>query len=125
MIKFRNIMASLLCFMMVSACSIFGSNSPQEYAGINSIKVEWQQGDDGKWSPTIIELLNGKEQSRVELAFEMPDGTVVNYTAGDVKAFTGQEIRGMVEKAWADKIAATLPSMVDAAIVALKKGPVP
>lgn len=115
-------MVAMLCLTMVSACSLLGGNGPQEYAGINSIKVEWKQGDDGTWSPTVIHLINGKEQGIVELAFEMPDGTVVNYSAGDVKAFTGQEIRAMVEKAWAEQIGAIVPKGIEAAVDALKKG---
>lgn len=112
--------------MMVSACGAFGANgigTPQGYAGINSIKVEWAQGDDGSWSPKLVHIMNGKEQSMVDLKFEMPDGTLVNYSAGDVKAFTGQEIRGMVEQVWAEKIGTIMPGMIEAAVEAIKKGP--
>ena len=123
MIKFSRILIPLCCVMMVSACSIFGGNGPQEYAGINEIKVEWAQGGDGSWAPKNVAIINGKEQSRVDLIFEMPDGTIVNYNAGDVKAFTGQEIRGMVEKAWAEQIGTIIPEMIDTAIAAIKKGP--
>lgn len=126
MVKFRSILLSVICMVMVSACGALGPNgfgTPQGYAGINSIKVSWAQGDDGRWSPETVHIMNGKEQSMVDLKFEMPDGTIVNYKAGDVKAFEGQEIRGMVDKAFSDQMGNIMPDIVDAVITAIKKGP--
>lgn len=107
--------------LLLGGCSVF--DSKQEYAGVTSWDFNYCKVDidDATEDQKIcgVEVLDGKERGSVQLDFVLPDGTIMNYLANDEAAFEGQRIRAEVEKAFADAIANTLPSMVDAAIKAL------
>ncbi len=112
----------VLCCALLVACGALPGN-PQGYAGINYIKVAWADPGGGDPHPKYVKVVNGKEQSAVDLKFQMPDGTILNYAANDVKAFAGQDIRGRVEQAVAEQLGVVSPGVIDAIMAAVGVDP--
>lgn len=75
----------------LSGCAGF-----QDRAGITHVAADWNQ-ESGKLES--LTWTDGKEKQNVTLGVTFPDGAGVTYSARDVRAFEGQEIRGRVAEA--------------------------
>ncbi len=100
----------------LTACAGAVPGNPQGYAGINRGVVELEQG-----VPTRVEVIGGKEQGRVALEGETPDGLRFRYEASDVRAFDGQRARAAVEEAVSEDAKEAFPGIVDAILDSLIK----
>lgn len=76
--------------------------SPQNYAGMTAGRIIYPGVDGGP--PVVAEWLSGKEAERATLSFATPDGNVVTYSAGGLKAFEGQLARAQVERDLAEQL---------------------
>jgi len=109
----------ILAIVSLSACGAVPWNK-QNYAGINEVSFSWCKANEGKtYVPCNVKIINGKENGAIEFSFEMPDGTILNFAADDVKAFPGQDIRAKVEIAVANQLGDVAPGVVDAIVKAI------
>jgi hypothetical protein len=69
--------------------------SPPNYAGITAGRIIYPGRDGG--APVVAEWLSGKEAESATLSFATPDGNVITYSAGGLRAFEGQLARAQVE----------------------------
>jgi len=70
--------------------------SPPNYAGITAGRIVYP-GKDGA-SPVVAEWLSGKEAENAAITFATPDGNIITYSAGGLRAFEGQLARAQVER---------------------------
>jgi hypothetical protein len=76
--------------------------SPPNYAGMTAGRIVYPGRDGG--DPVVAEWLSGKEAERARITFATPDGNVITYDAGGLRAFEGQIARAQVEKALAAEL---------------------
>jgi hypothetical protein len=119
-------MAALAAGLALTACSTFGPTgqqslemadrgsgaeasyspfnwSPPNYAGLTAGRIVYPGRDGGP--PVVAEWLSGKEAEEAEISFATPDGKVITYKAGGLKAFEGQLARAQVESDLAAQLA--------------------
>lgn len=70
--------------------------SPPNYAGMTAGRIVYPGPDGG--APVVAEWLSGKEAESATITFATPDGNVVTYSAGGLRAFEGQLARAEVER---------------------------
>jgi len=70
--------------------------SPPNYAGITAGRIIYP-GKDGA-PPVVAEWLSGKEAEEAAISFATPDGNIITYSAGGLRAFEGQLARAQVER---------------------------
>lgn len=70
--------------------------SPPNYAGITAGRIIYP-GKDGA-PPVVAEWLSGKEAEAAAISFATPDGNIITYNAGGLRAFEGQLARAQVER---------------------------
>jgi len=117
--KHIKILICILSIISLSACGAVPWNK-QNYAGINEVNFSWCKANEGKtYMPCNVKIINGKENGAIEFSFEMPDGTILNFAADDVKAFPGQDIRAKVEIAVVNQLGDVAPGLVDAIVKAI------
>jgi len=104
--------------LMLAGCSVGGH---QEFAGINKVSFDWCKVD-GQMLPCEVRIIDGKEQGAIDFSFQMPDGTILNFAADNVKAFRGQELRAAVDKALIEAYGEALPSVAESIVKALSGG---
>lgn len=75
--------------------------SPPNYAGLTAGRIVYPT-DGGE--PIVAEFISGKEAENANVAFQTPDGNVVSYAVGGLKAFEGQLARAQVEQALAAEL---------------------
>src|SRR3546814_11807642 len=56
-------------------------------------------------APVVAEWLSGKEAETATVTFATPDGNVITYSAGGLRAFEGQLARAEVERQLAGQLA--------------------
>lgn len=118
--KYTKILVCILTTIVLSGCAGAVPWNKQNYAGINEVSFSWCKANDGKtYMPCNVKITNGKENGGIKFSFEMPDGTILNFSADDVRAFEGQSIRANVEKAIAEQLGDVAPGVVDAIIKAV------
>jgi len=90
--------------------------SPQNYAGLTAGRIIYPgaAGDP----PVVAEWLSGKEAESATLSFATPDGNVITYSAGGLRAFEGQLARAQVER----DLAAQLAGLWEAVAPEIKAG---
>ena len=121
-----SLMVSLVAGLALAACSTFGPTgqqslemaergsgaeasyspfnwSPPNYAGLTAGRIVYPGRDGGP--PVVAEWLSGKEAEDAEISFATPDGKVITYKAGGLKAFEGQLARAQVESDLAAQLA--------------------
>jgi len=109
----------IIALLFISACGSVPWNK-QQYAGLNSVHFSWCKAEEGStYLPCKVRIIDGKEQGSIDFKFQMPDGTILNFTADNVKAFEGQALRAEVEKAVAEQIGEVSPGLVDAILSAV------
>jgi|GEM_PF-5784963 len=93
----------------------------QTSAGVTDFSLETGITADGNPYVSSVRLLDGKEKNRVVAEIELPNGLKARYAAEGVKAFPGQQIQGVVQKAFVDAgiqqteaIKELIPKVVDA-----------
>ena len=69
--------------------------SPPNYAGMTAGRIIYPGKDGG--DPVVAEWLSGKEAESATISFATPDGNVITYSAGGLRAFEGQLARAQVE----------------------------
>ena len=103
---FKFLIVAITSLFFLSACAGAVPWNKQNYAGINYVHFKWCEAlaADGTtvFQPCEVTIIDGKEQGAIDFKFKMLDGTVLNFAAEDVAAFTGQEIRAEVERAVAE-----------------------
>jgi len=77
--------------------------SPPNYAGLTAGRIIYPGRDGGP--PVVAEWLSGKEAEQAEISFATPDGKVITYKAGGLRAFEGQLARAQVESDLAAQLA--------------------
>lgn len=87
--------------------------NPQQYAGINRGTVRFPDGMEA-------EVVGGKEQGRIALAYKDKDREVL-YEAENVKAFDGHAVRAAVEQSISADLRASAPGIVDSVVSAVFK----
>ncbi|HAA93858.1 MAG TPA: hypothetical protein DCS82_02590 [Rhodospirillaceae bacterium] len=120
------LLAALSGFFLVG-CAAFNTDAVvdetnrQTSAGITDFRFETELGPDGKPYVSGVRLIDGKEKSRVKAKVELPSGLKASYEAEDVRSFPGQQIQGIVQKAFVDAgieqtklIKEMIPKMVEA-----------
>jgi hypothetical protein len=90
--------------------------SPPNYAGITAGRIIYP-GKDGA-PPVVAEWLSGKEAEHAAITFATPDGNIITYSAGGLKAFEGQLARAQVER----DLAAQLSGLWEAITPEIKAG---
>jgi hypothetical protein len=70
--------------------------SPPNYAGLTAGRIVYP-GEAGR-PPVVAEWLSGKEAENATITFATPDGNVITYSAGGLRAFEGQLARAEVER---------------------------
>lgn len=120
MLRYLKLITTTGMVISLIACAGAVPWNKQNYAGINEVSFSWCKADEGKiYVPCNVKITNGKENGNIKFAFEMSDGTILNFSAEDVKAFGGQNIRANVEKAVAEQLGDVAPGVVDAIITAI------
>lgn len=76
--------------------------SPPNYAGMTAGRIIYP-GRKGN-EPVVAEWLSGKEAESATLSFVTPDGNVITYSAGGLRAFEGQLARAQVESELAARL---------------------
>lgn len=115
----RAALAAIVCGPLLAGCSTFGPTgqqsldmearaagtessyspfnwSPPNYAGMTAGRIIYPGSEGGQ--PVVAEWLSGKEAERAEITFATPDGKVITYSAGGLRAFEGQLARAQVER---------------------------
>lgn len=77
--------------------------SPPNYAGLTAGRIIYPGAEGGP--PVVAEWLSGKEAESATVSFATPDGKVITYSAGGLKAFEGQLARADVERQLATQLA--------------------
>lgn len=77
--------------------------SPPNYAGMTAGRIIYPRADGG--APVVAEWISGKEAESATVTFATPDGNVITYSAGGLKAFEGQLARAEVERHLAGQLA--------------------
>jgi len=118
-LSLRGAFPMVLCALALSGCSTFGPTgqqsldmearaagtessyspfnwSPPNYAGMTAGRVIYPGVGGGE--PVVAEWLSGKEAEQAEISFATPDGNVITYSAGGLRAFEGQLARAEVER---------------------------
>lgn len=122
----HSILLAAVCGSLLAACSTFGPTgqqaldmekrpggteasyspfnwSPPNYAGMTAGRIIYP-GAEGT-PPLVAEWLSGKEAESATVTFATPDGNVITYSAGGLKAFEGQVARAEVERQLAAQLA--------------------
>lgn len=76
--------------------------SPPNYAGLTAGRIVYP-GKDGA-APVVAEWLSGKEAENAAITFATPDGNLITYSAGGLRAFEGQLARAQVERDLAEQL---------------------
>ncbi len=106
----------------LTACGALPWND-QENAGLTDMHIYWAYSEaNNTVYPVEIRVTDGKEFGSVNLAFQMSDGTLMNFNGVDVRAFRGQEIRADVEKAIAEVYGEIVPGLTDSILAAMTGG---
>ncbi len=90
--------------------------SPPNYAGITAGRIIYP-GKEGA-PPVVAEWLSGKEAEKAAITFATPDGNIITYSAGGLRAFEGQLARAQVER----DLAAQLSGLWEAITPEIKAG---
>lgn len=121
----RLALAAAACGAILSGCSTFGPTgqqaldaedrgagaeasyspfnwSPPNYAGMTAGRLIYPGRDGG--SPVVAEWISGKEAESATVTFTTPDGQVITYSAGGLRAFEGQLARAEVERQLAGEL---------------------
>jgi hypothetical protein len=77
--------------------------SPPNYAGLTAGRIIYPGEAGGP--PVVAEWLSGKEAENATITFATPDGNVITYSAGGLRAFEGQLARAEVERDLAAQLA--------------------
>jgi hypothetical protein len=77
--------------------------SPPNYAGLTAGRIIYPGAAGGP--PVVAEWLSGKEAENATITFATPDGNVVTYRAGGLRAFEGQLARAEVGRDLAAQLA--------------------
>src|SRR3546814_5902956 len=77
--------------------------SPPNYAGMTAGRIIYPGATGG--APVVAEWLSGKEAETATVTFATPDGNVITYSAGGLRAFEGQLARAEVERQLAGQLA--------------------
>ncbi|GAB4391014.1 MAG: hypothetical protein Tsb0032_00460 [Kiloniellaceae bacterium] len=138
--------------LLISACSTFGPTgqqsldmenrekgteasyspfnwSPQNYAGMTAGRIVYPGAEGG--APVVAEWLSGKEAETATLSFVTPEGNVITYSAGGLRAFEGQLARAEVERdlaaqlsdLWENVTPEIRSGLVDAICLYVTRGP--
>ncbi|MGD1878316.1 MAG: hypothetical protein ACFB13_12565 [Kiloniellaceae bacterium] len=117
--------AAAACGLLLAGCSTFGPTgqqslemedrkegteasyspfnwSPPNYAGMTAGRIIYPGVAGG--APVVAEWLSGKEAESATITFATPDGNIITYNAGGLRAFEGQIARADVEKALAGEL---------------------
>lgn len=107
--------------LLLSACAGALPWNTQSKAGITDAVVTWCESKDATKDKYVCgaRLTDGKEKTYIALKIDTPDGSHLKYTARDVKAFQGQQVRAAVEKAVSADVKAAAPGIVDAIVKAI------
>ena len=98
----------------VSGCAGALPWNKQNYAGINEVHFKWCENDKtGEFMACDVMIIDAKENGTIDFKFSMPDGTILNFAADDVKAFEGQAIRAGVEQAIVEQFGNVAPEIID------------
>ncbi len=117
---------SICITLILAGCGAVPWN-PQNNAGLTNVHMEGcgqDEGIDGQMFCDIA-IIDGKEKTNVRVVVAKNPETGLfsaSYEATDVEAFTGQAIRGEVEKAIAEAVRQALPDITQAVIDAIKAG---
>jgi len=103
----------------ITACAGALPWNKQNYAGINSVHFKWCEAGEN-YQPCDVEIINGKEYGAIEFKFEMPDGSILNFAADDVRAFAGQALRAEVEKLIAEQVGDVSKGVLDSIMSLIK-----
>lgn len=103
--------------------------SPLNYAGMTAGRIIYPGRDSS--APVVAEWLSGKEAESATLSFVTPDGNIITYSAGGLRAFEGQLARAQVESDLAAQLSDLWESvtpeiragLVDAVCLYVTKGP--
>lgn len=103
--------------------------SPPNYAGLTAGRIVYPSAEGG--DPIVAEFLSGKEAEDAAVTFATPDGNVVSYQVGGLRAFEGQLARAEVEKAlaaelsnmWQELTPEIRTGIIDAACLLVTKAP--
>lgn len=76
--------------------------SPPNYAGMTAGRIVYPSADGG--APVVAEWISGKEAESATITFATPDGNIITYSAGGLKAFEGQLARAEVERDLANQL---------------------
>lgn len=104
--------------------------SPPNYAGLTAGRIVYPNPAEGQ-PPIVAEFVSGKEAEDAEVTFATPEGNVVSYRVGGLRAFEGQLARADVEKALAAELSGLWQSvapeiktgLVDAVCLLVTKAP--
>lgn len=106
--------------LVLSGCAGALPWNKQNYAGINEVHFKWCENDQtGDYMACDVLIIDAKENGAIQFKFTMPDGTVLEFAADDVKAFPGQALRADVEKAIAKQFGDIAPEVMDALLKAI------
>lgn len=102
--------------------------SPPNYAGMTAGRIIYPGVDGG--APVVAEWLSGKEAEHAEISFATPDGKVITYSAGGLRAFEGQLARAQLARdlaaqlsdLWENITPEIRAGLVDAICLYLTKG---
>jgi len=122
----RAVASAALLGMLLAACETFGPTgqqsldmearargaeasyspfnwSPPNFAGLTAGRIIYPGEAGGP--PVVAEWLSGKEAENATITFATPDGNVITYSAGGLRAFEGQLARAEVERDLAAQLA--------------------
>jgi len=113
MLKYFKFVITAGILISMTACAGALPWNKQNYAGINSVHFKWCEAGEN-YLPCDVEIINGKEYGAIEFKFAMPDGSILNFAADDVRAFEGQALRAEVEKLIVEQVGDVSKDVLDA-----------
>ena len=110
----------VVTMLVLSGCAGALPWNKQNYAGINEVHFKWCENDKtGEYMACDVMIVDAKENGAIQFKFTMPDGTVLEFAADDVKAFPGQALRADVEKAIAEQFGDVAPEVAESLLKAI------
>ncbi|HDZ73685.1 MAG TPA: hypothetical protein ENH55_13150 [Aurantimonas coralicida] len=106
--------------LILTGCIGLEPWNPQNNAGITNVTIEWCESakEDTDNYLCKVSWIDGKEKADVSISW----GDNFTYSANDVSAFRGQEIRAAVEEALAEAQVEVTTAIVDRIVGAIAGG---
>lgn len=119
----KNILLIAVLSLGLAGCAGALPWNDQENAGLTDVTFYWGYDSDNQTVyPREVRITDGKEAGTIDFKFNMPDGTILNFTGTDVRAFEGQRLRAELEAAVAAEFGDVSKAFMDGLMTVVTGG---